>query len=124
MNTQPSPSDDPLETLLRTHPAALLDDGFSARVLTALPSLASKPRKTPSRRILACGLGAVAGLIWALVQSGLPRINDFSAFGSHLQPSITILIKQLVDPTMLTLGAVIIAALAFAFAREIAVKLS
>jgi hypothetical protein len=64
------------------------------------------------------------GLAWALVQSGLPRTSDFVAFVAALQTLLTHFATWLTDPTVLLLSALVIASLIFAYAREIAAKLS
>jgi len=121
MNT---PSEDPLEMLLNKNREPIADDGFSARVLAALPPPAPKPRMLPNRRLIACSLGAVIGLVWGLMQSGLPRSSDLAAFVATLETLTTRLATPLADPTVLLLGALVISSLFFAYAREIAAKLS
>jgi len=123
MNTPSTPSEDPLETLLRKNRELIADDGFSARVLAVLPPPAQKRRVLPNRRVIACGLGALTGLVWALVQSGLPRATDLAAFVASLETLKTRFAASLSDPTVLLVGALVIASLAFAYAREIAAKL-
>lgn len=71
----PSPHDDfdatnDLDALLREAPAAPLpDDGFSARVLRALPAPQKAERRTAeARRSLLCSVGLAAGLVLGLAQ--------------------------------------------------------
>lgn len=123
MNTLPSPDEDPLEMLLRKNSAPLADDGFSARVLAALPPPPAKPRARPNRRAIACSVGTLTGLIWAIIRSGPPRLGDLAVLGSELQSSTTTIVKALGDPNILMLGTLILASLAFAFSREIIAKL-
>jgi hypothetical protein len=123
MNTPSTPSEDPLETLLRKNRELIADDGFSARVLAVLPPPAQKPRVRPNRRVIACGLGALTGLVWGLMQSGLPRANDLAVFASVLEGAVIRSVATLADPWVLLLGALVIASLVFAYAREIAAKL-
>jgi hypothetical protein len=124
MNTPSTPSEDPLETLLRKNSEPIADNGFSARVLAVLPPPVQKPRVLPNRRVIACGLGALSGLVWGLMQSGLPRANDLAAFASVLEGSMMRIAATLADPWVLLLGALVISSLVFAYAREIAAKLS
>jgi len=121
MNT---PSEDSLEVLLSKNRVPIADDGFSARVLASLPPPAPKPRVLPNRRVIACSLGALTGLAWGLVQSGLPRASDLAAFSSAFEASVIRIAAALADPWMLLLGALVLASLVFAYAREIAAKLS
>jgi anti-sigma factor RsiW len=64
-NLNPPPERDPgLEALLRTAAPSISDDGFSARVLAALP-----PKATPDRsRVWWCVAGAVAGALFAILR--------------------------------------------------------
>ena len=124
MNTQPTPSEDPLEVLLRKDHAPLADDGFSARVLAALPPPAPKSRRVPGRRTIACSLGALTGFIFTIAHSGLPRASELSAFGSLVQTSAVSAANSLSDPTVLAVGTLILTSLAFAYSREITAKLA
>jgi len=108
MNNQPMPSEDPLETLLRQEHAPIADDGFSARVLGALPPPATQPRMLPSRRAIACSLGTVTGLIVTFARSGLPQANDLTAFGAALENVTLSVADSLGDPTVLTVGLLIL----------------
>jgi len=123
MKNQPMPSEDPLEILLRQEHAPIADDGFSARVLAALPPPAPKPRLLPSRRAIACSLGAITGLVVAFARSGPLRANDLTEFGAALQTATMSVAHSLGDPTVLTIGLLILTSLALAYAREIAAKL-
>lgn len=74
MNPNP-PHDDfdtanDLDALLRAAPAApLADDGFSARVMRALPAQKKAEQRTASaRRSLLCSVGLAAGLVLGLAQ--------------------------------------------------------
>ena len=65
-NLNPSShEDDPLAALLRQPAPALLDDGFSTRVLAALPPPAPAPQAGGLKLVL-CVAGAVAGLVFAV----------------------------------------------------------
>jgi hypothetical protein len=123
MNTQPTSPEDPLEALLCKNQEPLADDGFSARILAALPSPAPKPHKYPNRRVVVCSLGAITGLIWAVTTSGLPHASELTTFRSAVISSTKALLNLLSDPSILALSALILASLAIAFAREIMAKL-
>lgn len=75
LNSPPSPADDDvLENLLRRHsPPALADDGFSARVLTALPS-APATRQQPPRLVIivVAGLAGTALAVTGISAGGGP----------------------------------------------------
>ena len=72
-----SPENNELETHYRAllSAAPLRDDGFSARVLAALP--AAGVRKFNNKRRLFCAAGLVAGL--AVATTGAISTGDFSA---------------------------------------------
>lgn len=59
-----APDDARLDARLRQPAPALPDDGFSDRVLAALPPEAGHAR---SRRRLMCGAGAAAGVLFAAI---------------------------------------------------------
>ncbi len=59
----PLPDDSRLEAPLRQPAPAMPDDGFSRRVLAALPG--RKPARRPGLRLVFCTAGAVVGLIIA-----------------------------------------------------------
>jgi len=124
MNTQHSPDEDQLEALLRKSAAPIADAGFSARVLNTLPPSSTNLRLKLNHRFIACSLGATAGLIWALVISGPQRAIDLTTFAADLETSFSNLADSLSDPTVLTLGTLILVSLAFAFSREIITKLT
>ena len=70
LNSSTNANDDGtrLEAMLRGAAPALPDDGFSARVLAALP--AAEEQRTPWRRIAFCLGGAAAGCGVAFWRSG------------------------------------------------------
>ncbi len=61
-NLNPSTEDDRLAALLRRRTDPIPDDGFSARVLAALPSAR---RDRPAIPLAAVMLGALAGILYA-----------------------------------------------------------
>ncbi|HZP59697.1 MAG TPA: hypothetical protein VFB27_05180 [Opitutaceae bacterium] len=87
--------DDRLDALLRTPPAApLADDGFSARVLAALPP--QKKRRQSWIRICVLTTAALAGLAVALWQKD--GGTDLLAQSDH---AVTALYDHLSDPSLL-----------------------
>ena len=75
----PSPSQDELiEAWLRQPRDPLADDGFSARVVRALPS--RRQRAVPKRAV-ACGLGLIAGTVLATVK--LVSASDMPVAGQQ-----------------------------------------
>jgi hypothetical protein len=91
------PSDDAwLEAWLnKATPAPLPDDGFSARVLAALPERAS--RRQSRHRVVLYASGVCASLGWALLVPGqwpgLPQLevnffSGFTAFFAHSWPTL------------------------------------
>jgi len=123
MNTQPNLSEDPLEVLLRKDHAPLADDGFSARVLAALPPPAPKSRRVPIRRTIACGLGALTGFIFTIAHSGPPRASELAAFGSLLQTSFVSAANLFSNPSVLAVSTLTLTSLVFAYFREISARL-
>jgi hypothetical protein len=96
---KPTPPDDgPIEAWLKAHAtlAPLPDDGFSARVLAALPPPAT-PRKS-RRRFALCLAGALAGFGWAWVKG--VDTTGFSAGVDRLDQNIIALVIQLLDPRL------------------------
>jgi hypothetical protein len=99
-NLTPAPGDDDrLDTLLRrSTEAPLPDNGFSARVLAALP-----PRPREDRdwlRAILCLLAAAAGLAVALARPGV--WTDLPAASTQLVTAVDALLIPLRDPWLLT----------------------
>lgn len=81
----PPPDDEQLEALLRrAASAALPDDGFSTRVLAALPS--KDPSPSPLLRPTLCVVAAVAGTAFAWKQ--LTSTTDPSALSMQWERSM------------------------------------
>lgn len=83
----PLNDDSRLEMLLRQPAPALPDNGFSTRVLAALP--ARIPARRPGLRLMFCGAGAVIGLIIASLvstasPSGMADPGELGRTYSHL----------------------------------------
>ena len=105
----PDPEDSRLTGLLL--PPPLPDDGFSARVLAALPAPVPSSRVSP--RLWCCLGGTVAGL--AVAWSGAGSWSDLLGGWTRVECSVTALLAPLADP-MLAVAAVAAAlSLLFAF---------
>ena len=110
---QRRPEDDDLDVQLRTHFFAppLADDGFSQRVLTALP--APQQKSLQFKRRLVCAVGSAAGVAAAAI--GFIKSEDFEPALTALDHTLTLAFGQLVTgPVVLALGLAILS-LAFAF---------
>lgn len=124
MNTPPSPSEDPLEAMLKRNPAPIPDDGFTTRVLASLPSPAPKPRHTSFLRLITCFVGGLAGIVCAILTSGMPRPSEIAATGTAILNWTTKLTENGESLIPLANSAGIIAlALAIAFSRNIAARI-
>lgn len=111
------PDDAVIEAWLRAHVSlpALPDNGFSHRVLTALPVPARCSRASPRR--LAILLGAVVGTGLAAFKVFTVAPVEFSL--SPIAPEATDALAQLADPKLhMALGVTIIT-LAFVFWRDL-----
>lgn len=75
-----------LEALLRRTPAPLADNGFSSRVMAALPPPRRK-RSIVSARAVLCSLGAAAGL--ALAWSNGASLGTLAAAKDQLHDAFT-----------------------------------
>lgn len=123
MNPQSSSSEDQLENLLRKSSASVPDGGFSARVLTALPPLAPKKHRGPSRRTITYLLGTLTGLLCAIANPGSSLAGDFAALNSNFVSFCTKTMSALSDPTLLVMTALLFGSLVFAYFHEIIEKL-
>ncbi len=105
--------DDCLEALLRERMPALRDDGFSARVLAALPP----PEKSPiDRRLIFSLVGGMVGGIFALLAALLwpgAQADLTSSLTAIAQP-----IAVLMDPGVGLALLVATASLVYAFRHE------
>jgi hypothetical protein len=124
-----SPDDAPIEAWLRVNStsAPLPDDGFSARVLAALPAPAASPtgERTPSLRGWLCGGASLLGVIVAANFSGhdpagATAADQFAALLPPLQTAAT----SFADPTAWLALVVTGVSLAFVYRREIVTKLA
>jgi hypothetical protein len=111
------PDDEALEAWLRTHASlpTLPDNGFSHRVLTALPTPARSSRLSP--RLLAILLGAVVGTGLAVFKLLTVAPVEFTV--SPMAPEAINALAQLADPKLhMALGVTIIT-LACVFWRDL-----
>ena len=118
-----SPDDAQLEAWLRSRSAVppVADEGFSARVLAALPPPAPR-RVSSSLRGWLCLAGALigAGVAW---QSGW-RHPDAAWEFADLLPNLQAVISPLSDPNVLLAVVVAGMSLAFVYWRELRTKLN
>jgi hypothetical protein len=117
LNSSPDANDEArLTALLRPTSAPLPDDGFSARVVMALPPAGTGP--APWRRIVFClaGLAAGCGVVlwrggsWITMQSGADRF--VAAFGREATPNLA-------SPWLVSALVVATLSLVFAFRVEL-----
>lgn len=103
-----SPDDAQLETWLRANAslAPLPDDDFSGRVLAALPPPAR--RRAPGRAI-ACAVGAVVGVVFALLQ------HQQGANPMGVDAALSVSFEQLTRPEVSVALGVTVAALLYVF---------
>lgn len=101
-----------LHHLLREACPELPDDGFSLRVLAALPARRRTPR--PSARLVAIGLGALLGGAFAAYYEGTPKAGEWAAVTSEWAESAARLASFVQNPNHLL--ALIVTALALGFA--------
>ena len=116
-----SPDDAPIEAWLRARAtlAPLPDDGFSTRVLAALPPAARSMK--PALRPWLCAAGAIVGCVLA-ASSGLTApaaVDQVAALASALQTALT----PLADPSFGLALVVTGVSLAFVYWRELTSKL-
>lgn len=111
------PDDAQLETWLRTNATLppLPDDGFSQRVLTALPAPVRRSRVSP--RLLAIFVGAAAGTGVATFKFFTGTPIDFSL--PPLGPETTDAFAQLADPKLNVALGVTVVTLVFVFWRDV-----
>jgi len=112
----PLPEEDELDALLRAHasPPPLADDGFSQRVLAALP--ANERFTLRFKRQVVCATGLAAGTVAAA--AGLIRSENLNYALGSLDNSLTQALNQLVNAPMgLALGLALLS-LAFAFRSQ------
>jgi hypothetical protein len=110
----PSSDDDRLRAIFREAAPALPDNGFSARVLTALP-----PRERAfmrHARVAVCGLGAVAGIVFAWSRAGSSESLQFAA--DRLRESLSHANGSVTDTRFLFAIAVTVLTLLYAFKPE------
>lgn len=111
------PDDAQLDTWLRANTTlpALPDDGFSQRVLTALPAPQRPTGVSP--RMLIIGMGAVAGV--GFVAFKLLTAAPVEFILPAPDPETAAVLSQLTDPKLHTVLGVTVITLAFVFWRDL-----
>lgn len=113
VNPLPDRDDAPrLEALLRRPAAALPDDGFSARVLSALPPPLIAPARARRSRRLWCAAGATLGAGVALL--GAAPWNDAGETWTSLLSAFAPLSARFSDPTVLVTVVIALASVVYA----------
>jgi len=110
MNALPDDDQRLKELLARVSPS-LSDNGFSARVLAALPAKAAA--QTFPTRFAVCFIGALAGLALAWNKGVTPDALELAA--DQLRGSFTRVSPRLMDPAVLVAFAVASLSLLYAF---------
>jgi hypothetical protein len=109
----PGPDDRQLEAWLRDQPAQppLPDDGFTARVMAALPpaidcaALAAARHQAASRRVWLCFLGAVTGLIVARLAAPAATLDGAAGEVAAVLQQLSAGARQIQSPSLpLALG--------------------
>lgn len=117
LNPPPPSNDTRLEAWLRTNTALppLPDDGFSRRVLAALPA----PQRTPgvSPRLCAIAAGATLGIGFAALKLFTAAPDEFSL--PVLGPEAADAFEHLTDPKLHVALGVTVLTLGFAFWRKL-----
>ena len=112
MSASPDPqsSRDPLEELLRaehTSRAPIADDGFSMRVVRALPQKSATRKQVADYRPLLCFAGALVGLAMGARGQTRPTLGDVSALYAEWVSLTARAFQWMLEPTQLVaLGAV------------------
>lgn len=108
----PSSDDRGLEALLRRSQPVLPADGFSARVLAALPEKTSSP--APSRlRVVTCLVGAACGVLVAFAQGA--SFGGLDLAWHEMRDSLVTTSLFFGDSRLVIAFAVTVASLLFAF---------
>jgi hypothetical protein len=112
MSASPDPESTPdaLEKLLRAEhasPTRIADDGFSARVLRALPRKSTKQKYVSDYRPLLCFIGALTGLVMGVRETSLPTFEDASVLYADWVSLTARASTWMLEPTQLiALGAI------------------
>ena len=115
-NVNSSANDDRrIEALLRDAVTPLPDDGFSARVMAALPGAEKQP--ATRRRLAFCLAGAMCGCAFALWRG--VSVPELEAAYSRFAPSLMNAASPLADPVLATALMVAALSLLFAFRAEL-----
>lgn len=114
-----SAEDAALESLLRRRSEPLPDDGFSARVMAALPERrAVAPR---NRRLIWCLVGGAAGLITALV--GGPWWHSLGGTLGQIDGAIGEIVRGFSDPLIMGALCVVAVSLVYVYWSELRQRL-
>ena len=122
-----SPDDEQLEAWLRTQSAVppLRDDGFSQRVLAALPPQATASAPVQRRSALRSWLCLAAVVVGSMmVFSSRSEPTDIAAQFAAVLPSLQTAARSFSDPSVVLALIVTGASLAFVYWREIARKVT
>lgn len=116
----PPPDDAALETWLHTHAVEqpLPDDGFSHRVLAALPPRIIVTSTASARRRWLCAAAATIGLLIALGQTRLAW-SDESERLSQVGASLVNTFGRIADPSLALALALMLGSLAYVYHREL-----
>jgi hypothetical protein len=112
MSASPDPKSPPdaLEKLLRAEhasPTPIADDGFSNRVLRALPQKSTKQKHAADYRPFLCFAGALTGLVIGVRETSLPTLEDASALYADGVSLTARACTWMLEPAQLiTLGAI------------------
>lgn len=110
------PENDDLDAQLRAHFSAppLVDNGFSQRVMMALPGTRRNP--VQFNRRLVCAVGLAAGIVAALI--GLIRAENLETALASLDSTLRLASEQLLTaPVGLAVGLAVLS-MAFAFREQ------
>jgi hypothetical protein len=109
-NLNPSAGPDAeIEALLRGGHAALTDNGFSARVVAALPAKA----RAHHTRLRWCAAGTITGVLVALASGA--SFTDFEKSVLELEANLAALVPMVADPSFAIALGVAVVSLGFAF---------
>ena len=119
--TPDSPDDARIEAWLRMNSAAepLADDGFSTRVLAALPPRAAENQR---RRAWLCIVGAVTGAVLTAAQGS--RWSDAAHQLTALMTEFRTAFMPVFDPSLAMALVFAATALAFVYRRELRARLA
>jgi hypothetical protein len=119
MNTRPSSNDDDsLEALLKSQHESIPDDGFSARVLAALPEPRPARLSPVRRQRVLVALATLAGLAVAFLRSGFSPAVELQKAGQSID-EVARTLAGLNTPMFWTSMFTILVSLYLAFQQDI-----